>query len=102
MPPIYWRPTPQSCSPATTTSCRPTSTFMPRTGGGKTLFPVRRSGELSNASSTRAGPTPCAPCILSPSLTGRSVAGDVDRVVHGWTKASDHAPIWIELGELNS
>jgi exodeoxyribonuclease III len=37
--------------------------------------------------------------LLSPSLTDRLVAADVDRQVRGWEKASDHAPAWIELGE---
>jgi exodeoxyribonuclease III len=35
--------------------------------------------------------------LLSPSLSGRLVAADVDRQVRGWEKASDHAPAWIEL-----
>ena len=36
--------------------------------------------------------------LLSPSITERLVAADVDRDVRGWGKASDHAPVWIELG----
>jgi exodeoxyribonuclease III len=36
--------------------------------------------------------------LLSPSVTERLVAADVDREVRGWEKASDHAPTWIELG----
>jgi exodeoxyribonuclease-3 len=35
--------------------------------------------------------------LLSPSLSGRLVAADVDRHVRGWEKASDHAPAWIEV-----
>jgi len=35
--------------------------------------------------------------LLSPSLAGRLVGGGVDRAVRGWEKASDHAPVWIEL-----
>jgi exodeoxyribonuclease III len=35
--------------------------------------------------------------LLSPSVTGRLVAANVDRQVRGWDKASDHAPVWIEL-----
>jgi exodeoxyribonuclease-3 len=27
----------------------------------------------------------------------RLVAAEVDREVRGWDKASDHAPVWIEL-----
>ncbi len=35
--------------------------------------------------------------LLSPSLTPGLVAASVDRDVRGWEKASDHAPVWIEL-----
>jgi exodeoxyribonuclease III len=35
--------------------------------------------------------------LLSPSVAGRLVAANVDRQVRGWDKASDHAPVWIEL-----
>jgi exodeoxyribonuclease-3 len=35
--------------------------------------------------------------LLSPSLAPRLVAAVVDREVRGWEKASDHAPVWIEL-----
>jgi exodeoxyribonuclease-3 len=35
--------------------------------------------------------------LLSPSLAGRLVAAGVDREVRGREKASDHAPVWIEL-----
>ena len=35
--------------------------------------------------------------LLSPTLSGRLVAADVDRHVRGWEKASDHAPAWIEV-----
>lgn len=37
--------------------------------------------------------------LLSPPVAKRLVAADVDREVRGWEKASDHAPVWIELGE---
>ena len=37
--------------------------------------------------------------LVSPPLAKRLVAADVDREVRGWEKASDHAPVWIELGE---
>src|SRR5437867_134692 len=38
--------------------------------------------------------------LLSPSIADRLVAADVDREVRGWEKASDHAPAWIELGDV--
>ena len=37
--------------------------------------------------------------LLSPMLSGRLVAADVDRHVRGWEKASDHAPAWIEVND---
>jgi exodeoxyribonuclease-3 len=40
--------------------------------------------------------------LLSPSLAGRLVAAEVDREVRGWEKASDHAPTWIELGDVEA
>ncbi|CAN7468673.1 exodeoxyribonuclease III [Phenylobacterium sp. LjRoot225] len=35
--------------------------------------------------------------LLSPQLARRLKAAQVDRDVRGWEKASDHAPVWIEL-----
>jgi exodeoxyribonuclease-3 len=35
--------------------------------------------------------------LLSPSIAPRLIAAGVDREVRGWEKASDHAPVWIEL-----
>jgi exodeoxyribonuclease-3 len=35
--------------------------------------------------------------LLSPSVAGRLQAAGVDREMRGWDKASDHAPVWIEL-----
>jgi exodeoxyribonuclease-3 len=35
--------------------------------------------------------------LLSPAIAPRLVAAGVDREVRGWEKASDHAPVWIEL-----
>ncbi len=35
--------------------------------------------------------------LLSPALSKRLIAADVDRHVRGWDKASDHAPTWIRL-----
>lgn len=35
--------------------------------------------------------------LLSPALAGDLRAAGVDRDVRGWEKASDHAPVWIEL-----
>jgi exodeoxyribonuclease-3 len=37
--------------------------------------------------------------LLSPAAAKRLKAAEVDREVRGWEKASDHAPVWIELGE---
>jgi len=37
--------------------------------------------------------------LLAPSIAGRLLKGGVDKEVRGWEKASDHAPVWIELGE---
>jgi exodeoxyribonuclease-3 len=37
--------------------------------------------------------------LLSPKLAPRLKAAAVDREVRGWEKASDHAPVWIELAE---
>ncbi|WP_020174978.1 exodeoxyribonuclease III [Methyloferula stellata] len=35
--------------------------------------------------------------LLSPAIADRLVAANVDREVRGWDKASDHAPVWIEI-----
>ena len=37
--------------------------------------------------------------LLSPALTDRLVAAEVDIQVRGWEKSSDHAPVWIELAD---
>jgi exodeoxyribonuclease-3 len=37
--------------------------------------------------------------LLSPPLAPRLVAAGVDREVRGREKASDHAPVWIEIGD---
>ena len=37
--------------------------------------------------------------LLSPQVAGRLVAAGVDRTERGREKASDHAPVWIELAE---
>jgi exodeoxyribonuclease-3 len=37
--------------------------------------------------------------LLSPGVTKRLVGAGVDRLVRGWEKSSDHAPVWIELSE---
>jgi exodeoxyribonuclease-3 len=37
--------------------------------------------------------------LLSPPLAARLSAAGVDRDVRGWEKASDHAPVWIELAD---
>jgi len=36
--------------------------------------------------------------LLSTNLAERLKAGNVDKQVRGWEGASDHAPVWIELG----
>jgi exodeoxyribonuclease-3 len=36
--------------------------------------------------------------LLSPDLAGRLRAAGVDREVRGRENASDHAPVWIEIG----
>jgi exodeoxyribonuclease-3 len=38
--------------------------------------------------------------LLSPALAKRLVAAGVDRAVRGWDKASDHAPVWIEIDDV--
>src|SRR5437588_3635953 len=40
--------------------------------------------------------------LLSPSVAGRLVAAGVDRDVRSRQRASDHAPVWIELAEANA
>jgi len=37
--------------------------------------------------------------LLSPDLKHRLMAAGVDYEVRGWEKTSDHAPVWIELGD---
>jgi exodeoxyribonuclease-3 len=37
--------------------------------------------------------------LLSPPLAKRLIHAEVDREVRGWEKSSDHAPVWIELGD---
>jgi exodeoxyribonuclease III len=37
--------------------------------------------------------------LLSPTVAKRLRAAQVDRHVRGWEKTSDHAPVWIELGD---
>jgi exodeoxyribonuclease-3 len=37
--------------------------------------------------------------LLSPKLSPRLRAAAVDREARGWEKASDHAPVWIELAD---
>ncbi|EJN02084.1 exodeoxyribonuclease III [Phyllobacterium sp. YR531] len=40
--------------------------------------------------------------LLSPSVAGRLKKVGVDREVRGWDKASDHAPVWIELSKAQA
>ena len=35
--------------------------------------------------------------LLSPSIAGKLSNAGVDKMVRGWEKTSDHAPVWIEL-----
>ncbi|PSC06633.1 exodeoxyribonuclease III [Alsobacter soli] len=37
--------------------------------------------------------------LVGPALQDQVRAADVDRHVRGWEKASDHAPVWIQLAE---
>ena len=37
--------------------------------------------------------------LLSPTIAERLVAAEVDREVRGRERASDHAPVWIELAD---
>jgi bifunctional non-homologous end joining protein LigD len=37
--------------------------------------------------------------LLNPELAGKLVSAGVDKEVRGWEKSSDHAPVWIELGD---
>ena len=37
--------------------------------------------------------------LLSPNLENQLLAAGVDRMVRGWEKTSDHAPVWIEIKE---
>jgi exodeoxyribonuclease-3 len=37
--------------------------------------------------------------LLTPAIASRLTGAGVDREVRGWEKASDHAPVWIQLAE---
>jgi exodeoxyribonuclease-3 len=37
--------------------------------------------------------------LLNPAASGRLMRSGVDRAVRGWEKASDHAPVWIEIAD---
>jgi exodeoxyribonuclease-3 len=37
--------------------------------------------------------------LLAPALASRLTGAGVDREVRGWAKASDHAPVWLQLDE---
>ncbi|WP_138475716.1 exodeoxyribonuclease III [Dyadobacter bucti] len=39
--------------------------------------------------------------LLSPQVAGLLSSSGVDRHVRGWEKASDHAPAWIEIKDIN-
>jgi exodeoxyribonuclease-3 len=38
--------------------------------------------------------------LLNPAAARRLAAGGVDREVRGWEKTSDHAPVWVELRDV--
>jgi exodeoxyribonuclease-3 len=40
--------------------------------------------------------------LLSPALKSRLKSAGVDRDVRGWSKSSDHAPVWVELEKVGS
>jgi exodeoxyribonuclease-3 len=40
--------------------------------------------------------------LLTPALAGRLIGAGVDREVRGWEKASDHAPVWVEVADLTA
>ena len=40
--------------------------------------------------------------LLSPTVAPRLLAAGVDRDVRGWEKASDHAPVWIEITDAEA
>ena len=65
------------------------------TGGGRHLYPVFPCTITSRASRPRIRPVDHL--LLSPSAAGRLASAGVDREVRGFEKASDHAPVWIEL-----
>jgi exodeoxyribonuclease-3 len=37
--------------------------------------------------------------LLSPAIRPRLTSAGVDKTVRGWEKASDHAPVWVELSD---
>lgn len=39
--------------------------------------------------------------LLSPTAAARMTDAQVDRHVRGWEKSSDHAPLWVELADLD-
>ncbi|MGX9394147.1 exodeoxyribonuclease III (plasmid) [Nitrobacteraceae bacterium UC4446_H13] len=53
---------------------------------------------LRNAFARDAGPR-IDHLLLSSAVSERLVAAGVDRNVRGWDKASDHAPVWVEISE---
>ncbi len=115
----------RSSSPATTTSCRPSSTSTSRSAGSTTRCSGPKSAPpiaacvaqgwtdaLRDTASGRAhlhllGLFPerlrprrraaHRPSAAEPAVARRLKAAAVDRDVRGWEKASDHAPTWIEL-----
>jgi len=37
--------------------------------------------------------------LLGPGIAPRLARAEVDATVRGWEKASDHAPVWIEIAD---
>lgn len=70
----------------------------------RTLFPGQRIytfwDYLRNAYGRDAG-LRLDHFLLNPALAARLQKGGVDREVRGWEKASDHAPVWIQLGKAD-
>jgi hypothetical protein len=67
------------------------------------------NGRLANLLEWLAEAAPDIVCLLridhlllSPAIARRLVAAEVDRGVRGRERASDHAPVWIELAQAKS
>ena len=121
MPRSCWRAARRWCSPATTTSCRPSSTSTSPSAGSTTrcsgrrcappIAELRRAGLDRRAARAAPGradlhllgllperlgpqrrPAHRPPAAQPGASRAGSTAAGVDREVRGWEKASDHAP----------